>query len=158
MKKSNTVLSYFRATDLLISAVTAMKKGDGVTAAKMLHKAIQDPQIDEAMQQLDEQQEQAMQGQQTVEEQTSRTLARLIQSSQQQQQEGDDQESDEEDEGEDEQQEEENADLVEDLDFGVEDEEIEGDDQVVEDQSQQQVQASVSKRLERARLNKKARA
>lgn len=169
--KANTVKApqYFRAVDLMLAAVEYTRKGMPNRAAKALAEAAQDQQIDDALLQLNDQQQtlqdadfeqqQAPQQSLDMQQQTSRALARLIKASQQQVAEGQDDEEEDEDDGaefdEDEVEEgddAETADLDEDdlsIDLGQEDQEDEAGEMVV--------QASVQARLSRAARNKARR-
>lgn len=174
MSKKNVKASvqpqYFRAVDLMLAAVEYTRKGLPNRAAKALAEAAQDPQVDEAVEQLNGQQ-QAMQDQDLEQlqqapqqgidqqQQTSRALARLIKASQQQIAEGqdeDDGDGDEDDSDadfdEDEEDESETADVDEDdlsIDFGQDDQDDESGEMAV--------QASVKARLNRAARNKARR-
>lgn len=169
--KANTVKApqYFRAVDLMLAAVEYARKGMPNRAAKALAEAAQDQQIDDALLQLNDQQQtlqdadfeqqQAPQQSLDMQQQTSRALARLIKASQQQVAEGQDDEDEEgEDDGaefdedEDEGDDAETADLAEDdlsIDLGQDDQEDEAGEMVV--------QASVQARLSRAARNKARR-
>lgn len=167
--KANTVKApqYFRAVDLMLAAVEYARKGMPNRAAKALAEAAQDQQIDDALLQLNDQQQtlqdadfeqqQAPQQSLDMQQQTSRALARLIKASQQQVAEGQDDEEGEDDgaefdEDEDEGDDAETADLAEDdlsIDLGQDDQEDEAGEMVV--------QASVQARLSRAARNKARR-
>lgn len=174
VKAKATGPQYFRAVDLLLAAVEYTRKGMPNRAAKALAEAAQDEQIDDALNQLDAQQQQLQdqdfQQQQDgqdqepqvpdfeqQQQQTARALTRLIKASQQQvaesEDEGDEDEGDEfEGDGDgDEDDNVEEADLnEEDLDMSIGD----GD----EGEEEQMVQASVQARLSRAARNKARRA
>jgi hypothetical protein len=179
VKAKATGPQYFRAVDLLLAAVEYTRKGMPNRAAKALAEAAQDEQIDDALNQLDAQQQQLQdqdfQQQQAgqdqepqvpdfeqQQQQTARALTRLIKASQQQvaesEDEGDEDEGDEfegdEFEGDGDGDEDDNveeADLnEEDLDMSI------GDDD--EGEEEQMVQASVQARLTRAARNKARRA
>jgi hypothetical protein len=158
---------YFRAIDLLLAAVQHTRDGHPVKAAKKLLEAAESQDVDQAMQQLNDQQQELQdqtftgdQMNQEPQDQMSRTLARLIQASRQQtaEQGGDDADDQDDDEtvtDGDDQDEEVEAGMDDDgLDLGMEMDDQDDEISPVE----QQVQASVANRLARAQRNKARRA
>lgn len=170
--------TYFKALDLLMASVEYARSGKPIRAAKALADAVQDPSIDQAMDYLNDQQQQGLEQVDQFDDQEfddveldqgqmSKTLSRLIRGSQalETASEDDDEEDDEQDEEDDEDDEEEDdedgeseesstketagEDGEEDLDITMDQE---------DDTEEQQVQASVSQRLARAARNKARRA
>lgn len=157
MKKK--ALTHYRAIDFMMAAVTAAVTGDTEKAAGFLMQASQDEQVQEALEQLNEQQEQYQQQQEQdpaqQEQQLSRALARLIKANKTVAASQDQDAEEEEDQEGEEDQDSETADLVEDLDFGVDDQDAE---ELDEDEAQENlVNSSVARRLAKASANRKAR-
>lgn len=166
-KVKASVPRYFKSLDLMLASIEYARKGMPNRAAKALSQAAQDPEVDQAIQQLSDQQQQLqdqdfqMQQQQNQDQgtqQMSRALARLIKASQQQQTEGDDQDEDGDEQDADcetsgsEMSGEDDFDSEDDLDIAMDDDDLDGEG------VEEQVQASVKARLEKASRNRAARA
>ena len=175
---------YYRAVDLMLAAVSFAKEGKAAAAAQMLMKAAQDQEVDQAMQQLDGQQQdwQQQMDQNVVpeqqapadEQQMAKVLSRLMAAAIKHQGPAvladSDEDQDQEDDDEDGDGDEETADTDEDDsvqdDMSGLDAEFDnpddmsidlGDQEPEDEQGEMAVRASVKARLARAERNKARR-
>lgn len=152
--------TYFRATDLLLSAAVAAGQGKAQEAAKALFAASKDPSFKSAVAYLNDLQQAAVaESTRPVDSQqaTARALTQLIKAAQEQEDQGQQDQGDQEFQDDQEQQDQggqddqgdELAELDDELDIGIDD----GEDE----QGDEQVASMVRARMERAQRNRSMR-